>query len=355
MTVERCELGPGFSISRIIKGGWQLSEGHSAGRDSDPLADMEAYCTAGITTFDCADIYTGVEELIGRFLRLRKERQGHCDDVQILTKCVPDRAVLPTLTRTDIVRIIDRSLQRLGVQQLDVVQFHWWDYAVPGMEQAALWLQEQQRAGKIRLLAGTNFNTLAVQRLLDAGVQLASLQVQYSLLDGRVEQTLAGLCKQHGIRLLCYGTVAGGFLGERWLGQCEPQPPFENRSLTKYKLMIDEYGGWDLFQQLLQVLAAIAARHGVSIANVAARHVLERQQVAGLIIGARSVAHLQDNLAVFALQLTDADRNAIAAVCAKAKRPAGDVFDLERQKTGPHAAIMRYNLNNSREGSKDPI
>jgi aryl-alcohol dehydrogenase-like predicted oxidoreductase len=345
MTVERCELVPGFSISRIIKGGWQLSEGHSGGIGADPLADMEAFSEAGITSFDCADIYTGVETLIGRFLRLRRQRQGHCDDIQILTKCVPDRDALPTLARIDVERIIDRSLQRLGVECLDVVQFHWWDYAVPGMEQAALWLQQLQRAGKIRLLSGTNFNTQAVQRLVDAGVVPATLQVQYSLLDSRVEQQLLGLCQQHGIRLLCYGTVAGGFLGERWLDQPEPQPPFENRSLLKYKLVIDEFGGWDLFQQLLQVLARIAGKHRVGIASVAARYMLDRRQVAGLIIGARSAAHLQSNLAVFGFKLDDEDRRAIGVVCAHARGPTGDVFDMERLTTGPHAAIMRYNLN----------
>ncbi|MFZ1807391.1 MAG: aldo/keto reductase, partial [Cyclobacteriaceae bacterium] len=68
MEVEKIELAPGFQISRIVKGGWQLSQGHSQGTGNDPVEDMFAFAEAGINTFDCADIYTGVEELIGRFL-----------------------------------------------------------------------------------------------------------------------------------------------------------------------------------------------------------------------------------------------------------------------------------------------
>ena len=76
MSVDRFEIVPGFSISRIIKGGWQLSSGHSQGGGLNPIEDMFAFAEAGITTFDCADIYTGVEELIGSFLKERRKRRG---------------------------------------------------------------------------------------------------------------------------------------------------------------------------------------------------------------------------------------------------------------------------------------
>ena len=88
------------------------------------------------------------------------------------------------------------------------------------------------------------------------------------------------------IALLCYGTVAGGFLSERWLGQPEPGTAGDaltNRSLIKYKLIIDDFGGWDLLQQLLEVLATAAARHGTDIATVASRAILDRPQVAAVI------------------------------------------------------------------------
>ena len=137
------------------------------------------------------------------------------------------------------------------------MQFHWWDYDVPGCVEAGLWLDELRAEGKIDLLGGTNFDTPHTEALVAAGVPLASMQVQYSLLDARPENGLVdGCCEKLGIRLLCYGTVAGGFLSDAWLGQPEPQPPFENRSLTKYKLIIDDFGGWELFQELLRTLRA---------------------------------------------------------------------------------------------------
>jgi len=150
--------------------------------------------------------------------------------------------------------IIERSLRRLGQERLDLVQFHWWDYSVPGCVDAALWLQELREEGKIDLIGGTNFDTPHTEKLVAAGVPLVSMQVQYSLLDARPENALVAAARKHDIHLLIYGTVAGGFLGDRWLGLPEPQMPLENRSLTKYKLIIDDFGGWDLFQALLLAL-----------------------------------------------------------------------------------------------------
>lgn len=345
MSVERIDIVPGFSVSRIVKGGWQLSAGHSMSGSSDPVADMTAFADAGITTFDCADIYTGVEELIGKFLAKRKQHRGSHGDIQVLTKFVPDYDALSSLNKRYVEKVIDRSLKRLGVETLDMVQFSWWAYEIPGWLEAAAWLVDLQREGKIRVVSGTNFNMAAVRKLLDAGIPLKTLQVQYSLLDNRAEQGLNKLCIENGIRLLCYGTVAGGFFSEGWVGKPEPMPPFSNRSLVKYKLMIDEFGSWILFQELLQVLDTIARKHRSTIANVATRWVLNRPSVGAAIIGAHTAQHLQSNLGVFDLRLDAEDERDIQIVLAKRKGPPGDVFDLERDKNGPHGSIMRYNLN----------
>ena len=283
------KLTPDFGISRIIKGGWQLSQGHSQGIFfNDPVEDMFLFAGSGITTFDCADIYNGVEELIGNFLTLRKERIGRNDDIKVLTKFVPDYDALATINKSYVERIIDRSLFRLKKERLDMVQFSWWTYEIPGYIETAHWLKQLQQAGKIHLISGTNFNTKASAEMIEAGITLSTLQVQYSLLDNRPEKELVELCARNNIHLLCYGTVAGGFINEQWLGAAEPNPPFENRSLVKYKLMIDEFGGWDLFQSLLRTLQVIAEKHHVSISNAASAYMLSRRQVAGIIIGART-------------------------------------------------------------------
>ncbi len=345
MSIERIEIAPGFSISRIIKGGWQLSQGHSEGNKDHAIEDMFSFVDQGITTFDCADIYTGVEELIGKFLAERKRRLGSISDVQVLTKFVPDFDILLRITKSHVEKVIDRSLKRLGVEQLDMVQFSWWSYSIPKWMETAYWLKELQQAGKIRLISGTNFNTQATHAMVEASVPITTLQVQYSLLDNRPEKELITLCKEKDIHLLCYGTVAGGFLSERWLGAEEPMSPYENRSMVKYKLMIQEFGGWVLFQSLLETLQQIAQAHQVSITNVATRYIMERDQVGGVIIGARDSKHVDENSKLFQFQLTPDDYKAIQKVISHRDGPHGDVFDIERIKDGPHGNIMRYNLN----------
>lgn len=346
-SVERYHLSPAHNISRVIKGGWQLAGGHGPIEREGALEDMLLYVKAGITTFDCADIYTGVEELIGQFLR--RHRDGFCTgalpEVQIHTKYAPDLDLLPTLTKRNVEHIIDRSLQRLGVERLDLMQFHWWDYDVPGCVEAAMHLKELQDAGKIKHIGVTNFDVPHLQEILDARVPVVSSQVQYSALDRRPERGMVELCERHNVSLLCYGTVAGGFLSDRYLGAPEPESPFENRSLTKYKLIMDDFGGWELFQELLATLREIADKHDASIATVALRYALQKKQVGAVIVGVRHACHLSDTLRLFSFELDGEDLAAIKQVTDKAEGPVGDVYSVERIKGGRHAVIMKYNLS----------
>jgi aryl-alcohol dehydrogenase-like predicted oxidoreductase len=347
MPVETVELAPGYRICRLLRGGWQLSTGHGALDRERAMGDMAAFLDAGVTAFDCADIYTGVEEMIGAFRErlLRGRGEAAARALKVHTKFVPDWDALATLSRADVRDAVERSLRRLRSERLDLMQFHWWNYDAPGMIEAAGHLLDLQREGKIHLLGGTNFDTARSRALIEAGIPLASMQVQYSLLDARPEAGLGPLCADTGMKLLSYGTLAGGFLSERWLSAPQPREPFANRSLVKYKLVIDEWGGWDLFQALLRAVKGIADRHGVGIAAVATRWVLDKPQVAGVIVGARYAEHLAQNLAAFDLTLDEADRRAISVVLAEGRGPSGDVFALERDREGPHGRIMKANLN----------
>ena len=345
--MQRTRLAPDYEISRVVRGGWQMASGHGAASSDDPVADMIAFADAGITTFDCADIYTGVEELIGRFrLRYREERgQEALDRIKVHTKFVPDLDVLPRITKAYVEGVIDQSLRRLNLDRLDLVQFHWWDYDAPRWLETAGWLNELRLAGKINRIGGTNFDTAHVEAIVGAGVPLTSMQVQYSLLDTRPAKQMAALAAEKGIAFLCCGTVAGGFLGDRWLGVTEPAEPYENRSLVKYKLIIDDFVGWGLFQDLLRTLRAVADRHDADIATIASAAMLSQPSVAAVIVGARSRAHLPSNLAISDIDLTERDRQEIAAVLARAHQIEGDVYTLERDRHGRHGSIMKYNLN----------
>jgi aryl-alcohol dehydrogenase-like predicted oxidoreductase len=345
--MQRILLAPDYEISRVIRGGWQMASGHGAVRSDDPIADMVAFADAGITTFDCADIYTGVEEMIGEFRQRYRMLRGEAvlRALRVHTKFVPDLEMLSRVTRSYVEGVIDRSLQRLRTERLDLVQFHWWDYEVPGYLEAAGHLVDLQRAGKIDRIGATNFDTARMLALVESGVKLLTMQVQYSLLDNRAARRMAEMAARNDVSILCYGTVAGGFLGDRWLGVAEPAAGFENRSLTKYKLVIDDFGGWPLFQELLQTLRRIADRHASDIATVASAAMLRRPSVAAVIVGARNRTHLASNLAISGLVLSDADHAEIAGVLSRASELEGDVFELERDRNGRHGAIMKYNLN----------
>ncbi len=346
-SVSRTELAPGYSISRVLLGFWQLSGGHGPVAEADAHRTIQTLLEAGFTTFDCADIYTGVEELLGRFLEHRRAliRCGGLPAVQIHTKYVPDLDALPSLTHDYTDRVIERSLRRLKIDRLDLVQFHWWDFDIPGYVEAAARLADLQRAGKIRHIGVTNFDAVHLHELLDAGIPVIADQVQYSVLDRRPEKSLVPLALDRDIGLLSYGTLAGGFISERYLGRPEPETASENRSLIKYRLIIREFGGWDLFQLLLRALKDIAERYGVGMAEVAIRYILQKPAVAGVIIGIRNDRHRDGLIRLGGFELQHEDIRQIEAVLSQAQGPAGPVFGLERNRNGEHGRIMKYNLN----------
>jgi aryl-alcohol dehydrogenase-like predicted oxidoreductase len=338
--VPRLALADGFEISRIMKGGWHLAGGHGAIDPSSAECDMAAFVDAGITTFDCADIYTGVEQLIGDF---RRHYSGHASKLEVFTKFVPNLEDLPNVDRRYVENGIHRSLTRLGVDQLDAVQFHWWDYSIPGYVETALELQRLQQSGKIARVSVTNWDVARLSELVAAGVRIATHQVQYSLLDARPELKMVEYCQSQQIGLLCYGTVAGGWLSERWLHQPEPCELPTNRSLVKYQLIIDEFGGWQRFQVLLSVLSKIAQKHSSDIATVATRTILDRPAVAAAIVGATNAQHLSAHLQIGSIKLDANDNALLGSILQSRIGPLGDVYTLERDRAGKHGRIMKYN------------
>lgn len=316
MAGERTELAPGLEISRVVTGLWQIADLERHGRAVDrdaAAAAMARYVEAGCTTFDLADHYGSAEEIAGRFF----ERRGEGADVQLLTKWVPKSG---PLTREDVRAAVGRSLDRMRSDRIDLLQFHAWSYADPSWLDGLFWLQELKEQGLIRHLGLTNFDAAHLAIALHSGIEVVSNQVCFSLLDQRPRGRLTELCLERGIKLLAYGTVAGGFLTERWLGQTEPDwEGLETWPLMKYGRFIRAAGGWEAFQHVLRTVDAIARRHGVSMANVACRYVLEQPAVAGVIIGARLGVreHLDDNRRLFRFALEERDRQEIAAAVAR--------------------------------------
>ncbi len=173
----------GYLCSSIIQGGWQLSDGHLINSDPHSSADLVAALLrcydAGIKAFDCGDIYTGVEELYGKLVAAHCNRGGRAEDIVVHTKLVPDldAAQKGMVDDTYVRSIVVRSLNRLGVKCLDLVQFCWWNYSIPGCLEAAKVLVELQREGTVRQIGLTNLDVVHTKELVDAGVPIASTQV----------------------------------------------------------------------------------------------------------------------------------------------------------------------------------
>jgi aryl-alcohol dehydrogenase-like predicted oxidoreductase/enamine deaminase RidA (YjgF/YER057c/UK114 family) len=326
--VERFQLAPTLSVSRAITGLWQIADLERDGRTVDfdrTAAAMAAYVEAGLTTFDMADHYGSAELVAGVY---RATRGGRAE---MLTKWVPQPG---RASKDDTRAAVQRALTRLRAETIDLLQFHAWNYADPGWLETMFLLQELKSEGLIRCLGVTNVDAVHLRMLLASGVEIVSNQVSFSLLDQRAARTLGPLCVQHGIHLLAYGTVAGGWLTERWLGQ--PEPDWERTgtwSQMKYARFIRAAGGWDAFQRVLAAAAAVAARHDTSIANVASRYILDQPGVAAVIIGARlgEREHIADTQRLFTLRLSKEDVDELRRAVGMLAGIPGDCGDEYRK------------------------
>lgn len=320
MSKKYYELAPNLTISRILNGMWQVAGGHEFIDHELALGDMIRYHNAGLTTWDLADIYGPAEDFIGIFRQRLSKLKGveEPNRIQALTKWVPQPG---RITRFMVNESIERSLRRMGVSSLDLLQFHWWDYNSPYYVDALKYLSELRDKGVIKHLGLTNFDTERMEIMKDLGLKIVSNQVQYSIVDRRPEVKMIPFCAENNINILAYGSICGGLISERYVGRGEPSGTvLDTLSLRKYKKMIDLWGGWNLFQSLLLTLKEIAQKHNVSIANIATSYVLDKRNVAGVIIGTRLgiVDHRNDNLQVFNFDLDKSDRHSIDAVCARA-------------------------------------
>ena len=328
----RISIAPDLAISRIVTGLWQVADQEKGGRalDPDQAADHLAdYAAAGFDTFDMADHYGSAEVITGQLLARTTAGQG--PRPLAFTKWCPEPG---PMTRVVVRAGIDRARSRLGVERIDLLQFHWWSFDHLAYLDAAKEFATLQRDGVIGHIGVTNFDTDHLRLLIKNQVPVLTNQVSFSLLDRRAAGEMSTFCIRNGVKLLAYGTLAGGLLSERWLGAPEPAAEaIEDWSKSKYKRFIDAVGGWAAFQGLLATVAGIAKKHGVSIANVATRWVLDHPAVAAVIVGARlgENEHRADNLRTFAFTLDDADRVEIDAALAATRPLPGDCGDEYRK------------------------
>ena len=293
---------------------------------------MAEYARAGFTTFDMADHYGSAEIVAGALVRQQAQRPSArlAPPVQLLTKWVPPPG---PVTRQAVAEAVDRARTRIGVDAIDLLQFHAWDYADPSWLDALFYLAELREAGAIRHLGLTNCDAVHLDMAVRSGIPIATNQVCSSLLDRRALGAMSDVCRTHDVKLLAYGTLAGGFLTRRWLGRAAPRGDGSTWSRMKYMRFVRAAGGWDRLQDLLRVVGRVADRLGVSMANVACRYVLDQPAVASVVVGARlgERSHVEDNLRLFSFSLDDNARAELEEAADRLEPIPGDCGDEYRR------------------------
>ncbi|KIM37685.1 hypothetical protein M413DRAFT_448219 [Hebeloma cylindrosporum] len=311
---ETFRLGP-FTTPRIWTGLWQLSSNAwGSASVSKVRSGMARHVEMGYTAFDIADHYGSAEIIFGQFRESMPTSQ-----ILGATKWCVFKSVNPS--RNVVQAAVQERMERMRSKCIDLLQFHWQDYADKGYLVALNHLLDLRDEGVISAIGLCNFDTIRTDEIcteLGPGA-VVSNQVQFSLIDTRPLHGMADVCQKHGLKLLTYGTLCGGFLTDKWLGSPEPDAYSGNLTPSQRKyldMIVQAWGTWGLFQSLLTVLRTIGDRHGRSIANVAARWVLDHPFVGAVIIGARLglSEHPDDNQKVFGFQLTPKDNLAIENV-----------------------------------------
>ena len=313
------------------------------GNESDEAvshAQLDRFVEVGGNFVDTADVYSKgrSEEIIGRWLA---RRAGVRDRLVIATKGrfpMGDGPNDAGLSRVSLSRALDASLRRLGVDAVDLYQAHAWDPLTP-IEETLRFFDDAVRAGKIRYAGVSNFLGWQLQKaaLLTEFLGLApvvTLQPQYNLLVRDIEFELVDVCRNEGIGILPWSPLAGGWLTGKY--QRDAAPTGATRLGEDPERGMEAYAprnAQDRTWRVIDTVRAIADEHGVSMARVALAWVAARPAVTSVILGARTVAQLDDNLATVALSDTELTRLTEASTPAVADYPYGAPGVAQRDRT----------------------
>lgn len=286
--------------------------------EEDSHEILDGFVAAGGDTIDCADVYAGgqSEEIVGRWMASR----GNRDDLVILTKgrfrVGPDAGHNDFgLSRRHLMRALDASLRRLGVDHVDLYQVHAWDPLTPP-EQWLQTLDDMVRSGKVREVGVSNLNGWQLQRAVMLARQeglapIVSLQPQYNLLAREVEWELTELCELEGLGLLPWSPLGGGWLTGKYrrevvaaAGSDVPTGATRlgedpDRGVEAWSKRND-----DRVHAIVDEVIAVAEGRGCTPSQVALAWVNHRPSVASTILGVRTLAQLEDDLGAADMELS---------------------------------------------------
>ncbi|KAF8864659.1 Aldo/keto reductase [Acephala macrosclerotiorum] len=329
-TPERTVIGGSLEIPRMVLGLWQLASSHDNHVDFGVATEaMNSLISSGLGCFDMADHYGDAELLIGEHHKRSKL------NINAFTKWCPAENGITNFENAEAA--VDLALSRMGQKEIDLMQYHAWDYTDDTYIHNLDHLRMLQQQGKIKHIGLTNTDAAHLELLINSGFTIATNQVSCSVIDRRVVRgRFSSVCTEHGVKILAYGTLLGGYLSEKWLGQPEPQDiEALNWSLRKYLRFINAAGDWTAYQGVLEALSVVAKEHNVPIAAVAMRYVLDLPAVGAVIVGSRlskdSDKYTTSNLAAFSFKLTKENLTLISKAQAGLVDIPGDCGDEYRR------------------------
>lgn len=271
---------------------------------------LDLFVERGGNFVDTADVYSfgRSEEIIGRWLAARP---GMRDRLVIATKGRFPMGEGPNdagLSRTHLGRALDASLRRLGVDTIDLYQAHAWDPLTP-IDETLGFFADAVRAGKIRYAGVSNFVGWQLQKaalLAGEAAPIVTLQPQYNLLVRDIELEIVDVCRNEGIGILPWSPLAGGWLTGKYARDEMPSGATRlgenpDRGMEAYGPRNAEERTW----RVIDAVSQVADGRGVSMAQVALAWVTDRPAVTSVILGARTVAQLTDNLEAADLHLSE--------------------------------------------------
>jgi aryl-alcohol dehydrogenase-like predicted oxidoreductase len=307
--MEYTNLGnTGIDVSRICLGcmgfgdanrwihKWVLNE-----EDGRPI--IKKALELGITFFDTANVYSlgASEEILGRALRDFANR----DEVVIATKVHGKMREGPNgggLSRKAILSEIDQSLQRLGMDYVDLYQIHRWDYGTP-IEETMEALHDVVRAGKARYIGASAMWAWQFQKALYVAethgwTRFVSMQDHLNLIYREEEREMLPLCREEGIGVIPYSPLASGRLTRDWTSESSLRAETDQIAKSKYDATADTD------RQVVERVAEIADRHGAPRVHIALAWLLQKKPVTAPIIGATKIRHLEDAVGALSVTLT---------------------------------------------------
>ncbi|MBV9093615.1 MAG: aldo/keto reductase [Streptosporangiaceae bacterium] len=299
----------GCAVSALALGG--LTFGNETS-EADCFAHLDRFTSAGGTLIDTADVYADgrSEQIIGRWLA---GRPGMRDLVVIATKARFPTDESPNghgLSRRHLAAALDASLRRLAVDTIDLYQLHGWDPLTP-VEETMRFLDDTARAGKILYIGLSNFLGYQIQKYVDLAdrhgmIKPATVQPQYNLLARAIEWEIVPACQANGLGLLPWSPLASGWLTGKYRRNQPPAPGSRlSGQLDQGMRIWNERGHLERNWQVIDAVRKVADGRDVSMSQVAIAWLLGRPAVSSVILGARTLAQLEDNMAAAGLKLTE--------------------------------------------------